>query len=74
MSFDVVDVLGVNLRPNIAGDIGVRDGNTIDRPGHLVSAAHIVRFDVFNFEAYLRGEKSNGRWRDWPVWRLITPK
>ena len=41
LRFQVVDVLGIDLRPDVARDVGVRDGNAVDRPGHLVPAAHV---------------------------------
>ena len=41
LRFQIVDVFGIDLRPDVAGDVRVGDGNTIDRPGDLVSAAHV---------------------------------
>src|SRR6266567_5453973 len=41
LCFDKLDVLRIELRTHIAGDIRVRDGNAIDRPCDLVSAAYM---------------------------------
>src|SRR6201999_465252 len=46
LDFQIVDVFGVDLRAEIAGDVGVRYFDTIDQPAHLVSAPnvqHVVR-------------------------------
>ena len=36
-----VDVFGVDLRPNIAGNICVRDEHAIDKPAQLMTAPHV---------------------------------
>ncbi len=41
LDFDVVDVLGVDLRAEIAGDVGVGDLDAVDQPADLVAAAHV---------------------------------
>jgi hypothetical protein len=37
----VIDVLGIYLWTQVAGDICIRDGNAVDQPVHLVTAAHV---------------------------------
>ena len=39
--FQVVDVLGIELRADVRCDIGVRHRNTIEQPGDLVPAANV---------------------------------
>src|ERR1700722_5506838 len=39
LHFEIIDVLWVDGRPQITGDIGVRDLHAVDRPRRLVSAA-----------------------------------
>ena len=39
--FEVVDVFGVNLRPQIGGDIRVGNGDTVNQPQDLVAAIHV---------------------------------
>ena len=41
LHFDGVDVLGVNLRAEVAGDIGVGDGDAVDEPTDLMAAADV---------------------------------
>ena len=41
LGFQIIDVLRINLRPDVARDIGIRNGNAVDRPAHLVSASHV---------------------------------
>ena len=41
LDFDVVDVLGVDLRAEVAGDVGVGDLDAVDEPADLVAAAHV---------------------------------
>src|SRR5258708_35723387 len=36
-----IDVLGIDLRAEVAGDVRVRDGNTVDQPAHLMAAADV---------------------------------
>src|SRR5207237_5727119 len=36
-----VNVLRIDLRTEVAGDIGVRDGNAVDQPGDLMAAANV---------------------------------
>src|SRR5664280_3451239 len=40
LGFEVVDVLRIDLGADVARDVGVRNGNAVDRPGHLVAATH----------------------------------
>ena len=41
LDLEVVDVLGVDLRGEVAGDVGVGDLDAVDQPGDLVAAAHV---------------------------------
>ena len=41
LDFEVVDVLGVDLRAEVAGDVGVGDLDAVDEPADLVAAAHV---------------------------------
>ncbi len=41
VDFQVINVLGIELRPNIAGDIGVGNGNAVDQPTDLMPAANV---------------------------------
>ena len=41
LDLDVVDVLGVDLRGEIAGDVGVGNLDAVDLPVELVAAAHV---------------------------------
>ena len=41
LDFEVVDVLGIDLRAEVAGDVGVGDLDAVDEPGDLVAAAHV---------------------------------
>ncbi len=41
LHFEVVDVLGIKLRPQIAGDVCIRNLYAIDQPAYLVSAADV---------------------------------
>src|SRR5215831_10102945 len=38
---DVVHILGIKLRSDVAGDIGVGNSNAVDRPGYLVAATNV---------------------------------
>jgi len=38
---EVIDILRVNLRRQIAGNVGVGDGNSIDQPLDLVASSHV---------------------------------
>src|ERR1019366_4363929 len=39
--FEEVDVFGIDLGAHVAGDIGVGDGDTVNRPGDLMAAADV---------------------------------
>ena len=39
--FEVVDVFGIELRPEVRRDVGVGDGDSIDQPAGLMSAANV---------------------------------
>lgn len=39
LNFDRVDILRIELRPDVAGDVGIRHRHAVDEPGHLVAAA-----------------------------------
>ena len=41
LGFERVDVLGVDLRADVGGDLGVGDGDAVDEPTGLVAAAHV---------------------------------
>ena len=41
MHLQEIDVLRIELRPDVAGDVRVRDRHTIDEPTHLVTAANV---------------------------------
>lgn len=41
LHLQIVNVLGVDLRSQIVGDVGVRDGDTINQPLDLVTASHM---------------------------------
>src|SRR5215831_1826046 len=48
LHLDVIDILGTELRADVAGDVGVGYGNAVNGPGNLVTATHvqlIVRHD-----------------------------
>ena len=39
--FEVVDVFGIELRAEVGGDVGVGDGDAVDEPAGLMSAANV---------------------------------
>ena len=41
LRFQIIDVLRIDLRSDVAGDVGVGDRNPVDRPGDLVPSAHV---------------------------------
>src|SRR5215468_946560 len=41
LHFDIIDVLGIELRAHVAGDIGIRHRDSIDGPSYLVSSADV---------------------------------
>src|SRR5260221_6165144 len=41
LNFQIVYVLGIELRPNRIGNVGVRDWNPINQPGHLMPAPNV---------------------------------
>ena len=41
LRLQVIDILGIDLRADVAGDVGVGNRNAVDSPGNLVSAAHV---------------------------------
>src|SRR5258708_33925534 len=41
LCFEVIDILWVNLRTDVAGDIGIGDRDAVDGPCYLVPAAHV---------------------------------
>ena len=41
LHFEIVDVLGIDLRPEIARDIRIRDRHAVDQPTHLMAAANV---------------------------------
>src|SRR5580704_12877929 len=41
LDFEIVDVLGVDLRSEIVGDVGVGDGDAINEPLDLMAATHV---------------------------------
>src|SRR5208337_1645580 len=40
-NFQIIDVLGINLRSQIAGDVGVGDGDAVNQPLDLVTSIHM---------------------------------
>ena len=50
LHFHVIDVFGIELRPDIAGDICVGDWHSIDQPAHLMAAAN-MKLIVSNIRA-----------------------
>src|SRR5207249_8943664 len=53
-----VNVFWVDLRAEVAGDIGVRDGNAVDQPGDLMAAANV---QLVMDDVRTRNEISNQR-------------
>src|SRR5271165_1792427 len=41
LDFQVVDILGIKLRSEVGGDVGVGDGNAIDQPTGLMTSADV---------------------------------
>jgi len=41
LNFEVVDILGIDLRAHIVGNVGVGDGDTVDQPLDLVASSHV---------------------------------
>ncbi len=41
LHFEIIDVLGVDLRAKIGGDIGVGYRDAVDQPIHLMASAHV---------------------------------
>jgi len=41
LRLDVIDILGIELRPDIRRNVGVGHGHAVNRPGYLVAAAHV---------------------------------
>ena len=41
LGFELIDVLGVDLRADVGGDLGVGDGDAVDEPAGLMAAAHV---------------------------------
>src|SRR5580704_14530845 len=41
LDFDVVDVFGVDLGGEVAGDVGIGDLDAVDEPADLVASAHV---------------------------------
>ncbi len=41
LDFEIVNVLGIDLRSEIVGDVGVGDGNAVDEPLDLMASAHV---------------------------------
>ena len=39
--FEIVDVLGIELRSEVGGDVGVGNGNAVDQPTGLMSSANV---------------------------------
>ena len=41
IDFEIVDVLGIKLRAEIGGDVGIGNGHAVDEPTGLMSAADV---------------------------------
>ncbi len=41
LHFQVIDVLWIDLRPNVARDVRIRNRNSVDRPSDLMPAANV---------------------------------
>ena len=41
VGFQILEILGIELRPEVGGDIGVGNGNAIHQPAHLMPAANV---------------------------------
>ena len=41
LNFQIIDVLGIELRSNGIGDVGIGNGNAINQPSHLMAAANV---------------------------------
>ncbi len=41
LRFEVVNVLGIELRPDVGGDVSVGHRHAVDRPGNLMASAHV---------------------------------
>ena len=39
--FEIINVLGIDLRPEIVGDVCIGDGDAVDQPVDLMAAAHV---------------------------------
>jgi len=41
LRFQSINILGIDLRAEVAGDVGVGNRNAVNQPAHLVSAANV---------------------------------
>ena len=41
LNFQIIDIFGIDLRAQIAGDVGVGDGHAVNQPVDLVASAHV---------------------------------
>ena len=41
LDFEVIDIFGVDLRAEMAGDVGIGNGDAVDEPTDLVTAADV---------------------------------
>ena len=40
-NFEIIDVFGINLRPQIGGDVRVGNRDTVNQPFNLMASAHV---------------------------------
>ena len=62
LDFEVVDVLGVDLRAEVGGDVGVGDLDAVDEPGDLVAAAHVQHVVGHVGAGDVVGDHGHGSW------------
>ena len=77
LGFELVDVLGIDLRADVGGDLGVGDGDAVDEPTGLVAAAHVQHVvghvgagDVVGDHLHAQGAAGAGGFID--LWRVMS--
>ena len=71
---EVVDILGVNLRSDVAGDVGIGNVHPIDHPAQLMSAAHVQHIVRHVGARHIVGDHRHavGAARSWRVGDVLT--